>query len=57
MSSLANQCHSHCERLVQVHVTNIAAARSRVGDADLRVEVGTIEVDLATIVVDDLAGL
>ena len=48
---------SHGESLVQVHVTNITTTDRWIGQSDLGVEVGTIKVDLATIVVDDLASL
>ena len=42
---------------MQVHVTNVATTNRWVGQSDLGVEVGAIKVDLATVVVDDLASL
>ena len=47
----------HSESLVQVHVADISAADDRVRQADLSVEIGAVKVHLATVVVNDLAGL
>src|SRR6202051_4493084 len=45
------------EGLVQVEVADVGAELARVDEADLGVEVGSVEVDLATGGVDDLADL
>lgn len=47
----------HGESLVEIHVANIAAAGSWVSQSNLGVEVGTVEVNLASVVVNDLASL
>jgi hypothetical protein len=47
----------HGEGLVEVQVANVAAADRRVGEADLGVEVGAVQVNLTAVVVDDLARL
>ena len=47
----------HSESLVQVHVAVISAAYGRVRKADLSIAIGAIKVPLATVVVNDLAGL
>ena len=44
------------EGLVEVHVANIATACSRVCKADLSIEIGTVEIDLTTVLMNDLAG-
>ena len=38
-------------------MANIATACSRVSKADLSIEIGTIEIDLATVLMNDLAGI
>ena len=43
------------EGLVQVEVRDVAAELARLGVAEQRVEVGAVDVDLAAVVVDDLA--
>jgi hypothetical protein len=48
---------AHCEGLVKVQVTDITAADRRVCQADLRVQVSAIQVDLTPVVVNDLASL
>ena len=45
------------EGLVQVHVADITTAGRRVGEANLSVQVGTIQVHLTPVFVDDLASL
>ena len=60
MSTLASEQLTydlHSESLVQVHVADISTADGRVRQADLSVEIGAFEVHLATIVVNDRAGL
>lgn len=49
------QQNLHGEGLVEIEMANISTARSRVGKTDLSVEVGTVEVDLTAVLVDDLA--
>ena len=49
--------HLHREGLVKIHVANITAAGGRVGQTDLGVQIGTIQVDLAAVIMDDLARL
>jgi hypothetical protein len=68
--------HAHCKSLMQVQVTNVAAAGCRVRKPDLRIEIRTwsnvlllesattesirrqtIEVHLATVIMDNLASL
>lgn len=43
--------------LVQVEMTDVGADGARVGQADLGVQVGAVEVDLTAVAVDDFAGL
>ena len=43
--------------LVKIHVANITTAGSRVGQTNLCVEVGTVEVNLTAVVVDDIASV
>ena len=43
------------EGLVQVEVAHVAAEPTRAGDADQRVEVGAVDVHLATVLVDEVA--
>ena len=45
----------HSEGLVQVHVADITTADRRVCQPDLRIKVGTVQIDLTPVVVDDLA--
>ena len=45
------------ERLVQVEVADVGADVARAGEADLRVHVRAVHVDLAAVLVDDLADL
>ena len=40
---------------MKVHVTNITAAGGRIRETDLSIQIRTIEVDLTTILVDDIA--
>ena len=47
----------HSKGLVKIHVADVSATGCRVCEANLGVQVRTIEVDLATILVDNLAGL
>lgn len=49
--------YAHSERFVKVHVTDITTTCGRVSQTNLGIEVGTIKVNLATVVVDNLAGL
>ena len=43
------------ECLMQVHVADVAADVAGSGQADKRVQVGAVEIDLAAMVVDQLA--
>lgn len=43
--------------LVQVHVADITTAYSGIGQTDLGIEVGTIQVHLTTVVMDDLTSI
>ena len=45
----------HGECLMQVHVADVTAADGRVCQTDLRIEVGTVQIDLTPVIVDDLA--
>lgn len=49
--------HSHSKVLVQVEMANIASAHRRVRQSNLCVEICTIQVNLSTTVMNDLAGL
>ena len=40
---------------MKVHVTNIATTCGRVRETNLSIQIRTIEVDLTTILVDDIA--
>lgn len=53
----AGRQHSHREGLVKIHMANVTAAGSRVGQTDLSVQVGTVQVDLTAVIVNDLARL
>ena len=48
---------SHSERLMEVEMANIASANRRVRQSNLCIEIGAIQVDLPTIVMNNLAGL
>ena len=48
---------SHGKRLVKVHMTNITTAGGRVGEADLSIQIRSVEVDLTTVTMDDVARL
>ena len=60
-SQLIEQIHakgnSHGKGLVQVHVTNVTPTNRRVSQTNLSIEIGTVQVNLATIVMNDLASL
>lgn len=45
------------ESLVKVHMTNVTSACSWVSQADLSIEVRAVEVDLATVLVYNLASI
>src|SRR2546425_823425 len=45
------------EGFMQVEVADVGAADGGAGEADLRVHVGAVHVDLAAVVVDDFADL
>jgi hypothetical protein len=45
------------ERLVQVQVADVAAEPAGAGDADQRVQVGAVDVDLAAVLVHEVADL
>lgn len=47
----------HCECLVQVEMAYIGADKAGVGDADLTVHVGSVHVDLASVLMYDVADL
>lgn len=47
----------NAEGLVQVQVADISTESARGGEANLSVHVGTVHVDLATVLVDELANL
>ena len=47
----------HGKGLVEVHVADIASTGRRVRETDLGVQVRTVEVDLAAVLVDDVARL
>ena len=47
----------HGKALVQIQVADITAARRRICETDLCVEIRTIEVNLASVLVDDSACL
>ena len=47
----------HSEGLVQVHVAHVTTAYSGVRHPNLGVEVSTVQIDLSTVVMDDLASL
>lgn len=42
---------------MQVEVTNVSATNKRIGQTDLSVQVGTIQVNLTAILVNDVTGL
>src|SRR5438270_3868986 len=45
------------EGLVQIEMADIGAVVAGPGQADLRIEVGAVEIDLAAMAVDDVADL
>ena len=47
----------NAEGLVQVEVADVGAEVARAAQADLRVHVGAVHIDLAAVRVDDLADL
>jgi hypothetical protein len=49
--------HSHRESLVKVHMANITAAGGRVREANLSIQIRSIEVYLTTVCVDDITCL
>lgn len=49
------ECRSAAEGLVQVQVAHVRANDARRGEAKLRVHVGAIHVDLATVLVHNVA--
>ena len=48
---------SHRERFVKVHMTNIATAGGRVCETNLSIQICPVEVNLTTVLVDDIARL
>jgi hypothetical protein len=49
--------HSHGKRLVEVHVANITTTSGRVRETNLCIQVRSVEVDLTTVLMDDIARL
>lgn len=47
----------HCKSLVEIHVADVTTTGRRIGQTNLGVKVGTIKVDLTTVIVNNLAGL
>ena len=47
----------HGESLVEVHVANVTTTGRRIRQSNLGIEIGAIEINLAAVVVYDLAGL
>ncbi len=47
----------NAEGFMQVHVADVRTQLGRPHDAHLRVKVGTVEIDLATTLVNDLADI
>ena len=47
----------NAEGLVQVHVADIGAEFGRAHQADLRIEIGAVEIDLAAMGMDDRADI
>jgi len=43
--------------LVQVHVANVASTGRRVGQANLSVKIGTVEINLTAVLVDNVASV
>src|SRR5258708_34633824 len=64
MGSGADRAHGrgaaamrNAEGLVQVEMADIGAVIAGPGQADLRIQVGAVEIDLAAMVMDDVADL
>ena len=54
---LGVQERSHGERLVKVHVADITTAGSRICETNLGIQIRSVEIDLTTILMDDIARL
>ena len=49
--------HSHGERLVKVHMANITPTCGRVCETNLGIQIRSVEINLTTILVDNIARL